>query len=224
MILAVDTALGACSAALVAEGETLAHEHLPMVRGHAETLAPMVDALMRGAGVSFAALDRIAVTTGPGTFTGQRVGLAFARALGLGLKRPVIGVTTLDAMAQEALEKHPQIATAFAVADAKRGEIYLGGRSISRGALMAPELILLEGIAKRIVGLAPGRGPVLLAGTAADSVRPMLEQAGLQPLDSLVRQPDAVFVARLAADTPESPPPKPLYLRAPDAKLPGIVS
>jgi tRNA threonylcarbamoyladenosine biosynthesis protein TsaB len=224
MILAVDTALGACSAALVADGETLAHEHLPMVRGHAEALAPMVDALMRGAGVSFAALDRIAVTTGPGTFTGQRVGLAFARALGLGLKRPVIGVTTLDAMAQEALEQRSDIATAFAVADAKRGEIYLGGRSISRGALMAPELILLEGIAKRIVGLAPGRGPVLLAGTAVDSVGPMLEQAGLQPLDSLVRQPDAVFVARLAAGAPEGPPPKPLYLRAPDAKLPGIVS
>jgi tRNA threonylcarbamoyladenosine biosynthesis protein TsaB len=224
MILAVDTALGACSAALVADGETLAHEHLPMVRGHAEALAPMVGALMRGAGVSFAALDRIAVTTGPGTFTGQRVGLAFARALGLGLKRPVIGVTTLDAMAQEALEKRSDIATAFAVADAKRGEIYLGGRSTSRGSLMAPELILLEASAKRIVGLAPGRGPVLLAGTAVDSVGPMLEQAGLQPLDSLVRQPDAVFVARLAADTPEGPPPKPLYLRAPDAKLPGIVS
>jgi tRNA threonylcarbamoyladenosine biosynthesis protein TsaB len=89
---------------------------------------------------------------------------------------------------------------------------------------MAPELILLEASAKRIVGLAPGRGPVLLAGTAADSVGPMLEQAGLQPLDSLVRQPDAVFVARLAAGAPEGPPPKPLYLRAPDAKLPGIVS
>src|SRR4029077_16221057 len=152
MILAVDTALGACSAALVADGRTLAHEHLLMVRGQAEALAPMVDALMRGAGVSFAALDRIAVTTGPGTFTGQRVGLAFARALGLGLKRPVIGVTTLHAMAQEALEKRSDISTAFAVADAKRGEIYLGGRSISRGSLMAPELILLEASAKRIVG------------------------------------------------------------------------
>src|SRR6267142_1300217 len=162
MILAVDTALGACSAALVAEGRTLAHDHLPMARGHAEALAPMVDALMRGAGISFAALDRIAVTTGPGTFTGQRVGLAFARALGLGLKRPVIGVTTLDAMGEEALAKHPSIAWAIAVADAKRGEIYLGARSISRGTLIAPELIPLEAIAKRITGLLPSHGPVLL--------------------------------------------------------------
>src|SRR5258707_12338730 len=138
MILAVDTALGACSAALVADGQTLAHEHLLMARGHAEARAPMVDALMRGAGVSFAALDRIAVTTGRGTFTGQGVGLAFARALGLGLKRPVIGVTTLDAMAQEALTKHPGIAWALAVADAKRGEIYLGARSIVNGTLISP--------------------------------------------------------------------------------------
>src|SRR6266550_561392 len=156
MILAVDTALGACSAALVAEGRAL---------------APMVEALMRGAGVPFFALDRIAVTTGPGTFTGQRVGLAFARALGLGLKRPVIGVTTLDTMAQEALAKHPNMAWAIAVADAKRGEIYLGARSISRGTLIAPELIPLEAIAKRITGLLPSHDPVLLDGTAADSAK-----------------------------------------------------
>src|SRR5256885_16176646 len=114
MILAMDTALGACSAAIVADGTTLAHEHLLMARGHAEALAPMVESLMRVAGVPFASLDRIAVTTGPGTFTGQRVGLAFARALGLGLKRPVIGVTTLDAMPEEALAKHPGLAWALA--------------------------------------------------------------------------------------------------------------
>ena len=223
MILAVDTALGACSAALVAEGKTLAHEHREMARGHAEALAPMVDALMRGAGVSFAALDRIAVTTGPGTFTGQRVGLAFARALGLGLKRPVIGVTTLDAMAQEALEKHPGKAWSLVVADAKRGEIYLGARSISHGTLITPELIPLEAIAKRVARLAQSHGAVSLAGTAADSVKLLLEQACLQSFDSLVRQPDAVFVARLATDAPAGPPPKPLYLRAPDAKLPGVI-
>ena len=224
MILAVDTALGACSAALVAEGETLAHEHLLMARGHAEALAPMVDTMMRRARVSFAALDRIAVTTGPGTFTGQRVGLAFARALGLALKRPVIGVTTLDAMALEALTKHPAIAWALAVADAKRGEIYLGARSVVNGTLISPELVPLEAIVERVAGLAQSHGPVLLAGTAADFVKPLLEHAGPQPFDSMVRQPDAVFVARLAADMPESLPPKPLYLRAPDAKLPGIVS
>jgi tRNA threonylcarbamoyladenosine biosynthesis protein TsaB len=222
MILAVDTALGACSAALVAEGTTLAHEHLLMARGHAEALAPMVEALMRGAGTAFSALDRIAVTTGPGTFTGQRVGLAFARALGLGLKRTVIGVTTLDAMAEEALAKHPGIGWALVAADAKRGEIYLGARSAADGALMMPELIPLEIFAQRVADLPRGSRAVALAGTAAEAVKPLLEQAGLQVFDSLVRQPDAVFVARLATDAPAGPPPKPLYLRAPDAKLPGF--
>ena len=64
---------------------------------------------------------------------------------------------------------------------------------------------------------------MVLAGTAAEIVKPILERAGFQTFDSLVRQPDAVFVARLATDAPDGPPPKPLYLRAPDAKLPGVI-
>ena len=76
-----------------------AHRFEEMERGHAEALAPMVEEAMREAGIAFAALDRLAVTTGPGTFTGQRVGLAFMRGLRLALKMPLIGVTTLEAMA-----------------------------------------------------------------------------------------------------------------------------
>ena len=101
-ILGIDTALGACSAALTADARVVAHAFEEMQRGHAEALAPMVDALMRNAGLSYAALNRIAVTTGPGTFTGQRVGLAFARAMALALKIPAVGVTTLDVMAEVA--------------------------------------------------------------------------------------------------------------------------
>jgi len=224
IILAVDTALGACSAALVTEERVLAHEHRAMLRGQAEELAPMVDALMRKAGIGFAALDRIAVTTGPGTFTGQRVGLAFARGLGVALKKPVIGVTTLDVMAEEALAKGSDVPWAIAAADAKRGEIYLGARSAKGETLIAPELIPLPTIGARIAPLANIHGRVVaLAGTAAEAVIPLLQAAGLEPLDSLVRQPDAIFVARLAEAAPEGPPPKPLYLRAPDAKLPGAV-
>jgi tRNA threonylcarbamoyladenosine biosynthesis protein TsaB len=89
-ILAADTALGALSVALVENGQVLAEEWRAMERGHAEALAPMADLLMRRAGVPFAALDRLAVTTGPGTFAGQRVGLAFMRALALALKKPLI--------------------------------------------------------------------------------------------------------------------------------------
>src|ERR1700749_2279846 len=102
-ILAADTALGACSAAILDDDKVLAHRFVAMERGHAEAIAPMVDEAMRESGVSFAALDRLAVTTGPGTFTGQRVGLAFMRGLRVALKRPLIGVTTLATMAAQAM-------------------------------------------------------------------------------------------------------------------------
>src|SRR5581483_6071346 len=102
-ILAADTALGACSAAIIDDERVLAHRFLPMQRGHAETLAPMVEEAMREAGLSFSALDRLAVTTGPGTFTGQRVGLAFMRGLKLALRKPLAGITTMSAMAHQAM-------------------------------------------------------------------------------------------------------------------------
>src|SRR3712207_4426913 len=102
-ILGIDTALGACSAAVITDARVLSRRHEEMLRGHAEALAPMVREVMEEAGLAFAALDRLAVTTGPGTFTGQRVGLAFVRALVVALKRPAIGVTTLDAIAAQAL-------------------------------------------------------------------------------------------------------------------------
>ena len=222
IILGVDTALGACSAAVVKNGRVLAHDHREMLRGHAEALAPMVEALMRAGRVTFSALDRIAVTTGPGTFTGQRVGIAFARGLSLALKKPVIGVTTLETMAEEALAKSAGTAWALAAADAKRGEIYLAARSAKGDTLLVPELIPLHAVAAHVAGLAKTHGRIVtLAGTAAEAAMPLLRAAGLEPLDSLVRQPDAVFVASLAIHAPEGPLPKPLYLRAPDAKLPG---
>lgn len=222
LILSLDTALGACSAALVNDGRVLAHEHQEMQRGHAEALAPMVEGLMRQAAVTFDALDRVGVTTGPGTFTGQRVGIAFARALGLALKKPVIGVTTLDAMMQEALNQSPGSSWAVACADAKRGEIYFAARTAKQQTLVPPELISLQSVGERVRALAIESGQhILLAGTAAPMVAPLLQEAGLKSVDSLVRQPDAVFVAALTALAAAGPPPKPLYLRPPDAKRPG---
>jgi len=221
-ILAVDTALGACSAAVLTNGCVVARDHCEMQRGHAEALAPMVESLMHTAGLGFSVLDRIAVTTGPGTFTGQRVGLAFARALGVALKKPVVGVTTLDAMGEEALAKPPNTTWAVAAADAKRGEIYLGVRSASSEILLPPELIRLDAVVARISAFIGSHGRSLaIAGTAAEAVLPLLQRADLKPVDSRVRQPDAVFVARVAIHIAGEAPPKPLYLRAPDAKLPG---
>lgn len=104
IVLAIDTALDACSVAIVRDGETLASLSEPMNRGQAERLAPMVRDAAEGAGITFAQLDRIAVTTGPGSFTGVRVGLSFARALALSLNKPCIGVSTLEALALQAGE------------------------------------------------------------------------------------------------------------------------
>jgi len=123
-ILAVDTALGACSVALLRDEQTLGHCCQLMDRGHAEALAPMVEKVMDAAQVTFAELDRLAVTTGPGTFSGQRVGIAFMRGLRVALRRPLAGITTLAAMA-EAAKAETGLQRAVALHDARRDEVYL---------------------------------------------------------------------------------------------------
>jgi tRNA threonylcarbamoyladenosine biosynthesis protein TsaB len=210
IVLGIDTALAALSASVVEDGVPLAREWREMPRGHAEALAPMVERVMGAAGIGFARLERIGVTTGPGTFAGQRVGIAFARALALAIAKPAIGVTTLDVMEEAARAEGPAAAWAIALADAKRGEVYCGARR--RGeTLLAPDLLAADAVPARLRALADRFGPApALAGTAAEALRPALALAGFAPL----------LVARLAAVAPLGPPPKPLYLRPPDARLP----
>src|SRR5262245_46955127 len=124
-IFAVDTALGACSAAVIADGKVLARFFEAMERGHAEALAPMAAKTIQAAHLSLDDIDRLAVTTGPGTFTGQRVGLAFMRALALALDRPLAGVTTTAVLAFEACQRL-SARWAIGASDARRGEIYAG--------------------------------------------------------------------------------------------------
>jgi tRNA threonylcarbamoyladenosine biosynthesis protein TsaB len=208
-LLAVDTALGACSVAVLRGEAVLAHHGEPMVRGHAEALAPMVQQTMQEAGIGFADLDRLAVTVGPGTFTGQRVGLAFMRGLRLALKKPLAGVTTLAAMA--AATRAPRAA---AIHDARRGEAYLllwqDGRTV-----LDPLVAGFDDVLARIRAF----GPCALAGTAAAEA---FARLGANFTLTEIRQPDALWVARLASTQPVSSDiPGPLYLRAPDAKLPA---
>ena len=101
LILAIDTALDACAAGVLDTdaGKLIAQESQAMKRGHAEALMPLLARVMKESGVAFAALDRIAVTTGPGSFTGLRVGLSAARGIGLAANKPVVGLTTLTAYA-----------------------------------------------------------------------------------------------------------------------------
>jgi len=219
-LLAVDTALGACSAAVLDDDQVLAHQLVVMERGHAEALAPMVQALMQHAGVRFAELDRLAVTTGPGTFTGQRVGLAFMRGLRVALKRPLIGITTLEAMAAAAIV---ETGAPFAAVlhDAKRSEVYAGVYSCD-DVLMSPALLPFEDALTAIAAkITDERTPIAFAGTAASHAAGRYEQLGGRAVLTNVVHPDALWVARLAMRGPDSDqPPAPLYLRPPDARLP----
>lgn len=210
-LLAVDTALGGCSVALLEDGAVAAHVFEAMERGHAERLAPMVADAMQGR--AFAALTHLAVTVGPGTFTGQRVGLAFMRGLRLALQKPLTGVTTLEAMALAAMDETGR-PRAAAIHDARRGEAYLLLRD-GDAVTLAPAVMPFAEAVERIRVF----GPCALAGTGADAARAVL--GGGFPL-STIRQPDALWVARLAVARPNlADVPGPLYLRAPDAKLPG---
>jgi tRNA threonylcarbamoyladenosine biosynthesis protein TsaB len=215
-ILAADTALGACSVAVLEDARVLAHRFEAMERGHAEALAPMVEDAMRVSGIGFADIDRLAVTTGPGTFTGQRVGLAFMRGLRIALKKPLTGVTTLEAMCAAAIDE-ATTQYAASIHDARRGEAYLALASKS-GVLIAPEILALEEVAPRIARAIPQGSSLALAGTAAERIAEKLKEGRA----TSIRQPDALWVARLALAAPEpSEAPHPLYLRAPDAKLPA---
>src|SRR3954470_16285703 len=126
LILAIDTALDACAAGILDTdlGKLVAQESQIMKRGHAEALMPLIARVMANSGIPFGAIDRIAVTTGPGSFTGLRVGISAARGIGLAAERPVVGVTTLAAYAAPVVNQageHPVISAI----DARHDHVYL---------------------------------------------------------------------------------------------------
>jgi tRNA threonylcarbamoyladenosine biosynthesis protein TsaB len=205
IVLAVDTCLGACSVALIDGDEVLAARSEPMTRGHQERLAPMAAEVMAEAGLAFSRVDRIAATIGPGSFTGLRVGLAFAKGLAVALDRPCIGVGSLQALAFGLSGR------VIASADARHGQVYW--QAFQNGAPASPPAL------SPIADLTDQLAPDTLAGPAAALV------AGRFPDAVLLEQPapDPVAVARLAL-TADDVPAVPLYLRPPDAKLPGGIT
>jgi tRNA threonylcarbamoyladenosine biosynthesis protein TsaB len=220
-ILAVDTALGACSAAVLDDETILARSCEAMERGHAERLAPMVRDVMEAAQLDFAALERLAVTIGPGTFTGQRVGYAFMRGLRLALKQPLIGVTTLEAIAQAAMQE-TGTSCAAVLHDAKRGEVYVAAHEMGR-TVVSVQIAGFEEAVQLIRDAARAADTALaLAGTAAAAAASALQQCGIEVRKTPIVAPDALWVARMALSVPEPETvPRPLYLRPPDARLPA---
>src|SRR5260370_23104791 len=145
LILAIDTALDACCAAVLDTdaSKIVAQESQPMKRGHAEALMPLIARVMNASGVAFAALDRIAVTTGPGSFTGLRVVLSAARGIALAAGKPVVGLTTLAAYAAPLVagNAEPPIISAI---DARHDHVYFQAVSADGGALILPRVAPIE--------------------------------------------------------------------------------
>jgi tRNA threonylcarbamoyladenosine biosynthesis protein TsaB len=220
-LLAVDTALGACSAAVLDDDTVLAHAFESMERGHAERLAPMVREVMAVSGTGFGTLDGLAVTIGPGTFTGQRVGYAFMRGLRIAIARPLIGVTTLSAMAHAAMAKTETRAAAV-LHDAKRNEVYFTLLADDGKIHVPARLNSFDDAVAAIRDAADNTGVRLaVAGTAAQAALGALRAQGLDAIDAEIVSPDALWVARLARTAwPPEAVPQPLYLRPPDARLP----
>jgi tRNA threonylcarbamoyladenosine biosynthesis protein TsaB len=217
-ILAIDTSCGAVSACILDSGAeaAIARRSEEMGRGHAEALAPLIETLVDGVEGGFATLDRIAVTTGPGSFTGIRIGLAIARAMGLALNIPVVGVSTLVAFAGPLLVE-PQPGIIASAIDARHGRVYFQLFESNGRPLLAARIDGLREAARAI-----GAGPVRVTGSAARMLALEAARFGLNvDLISSAESPDIVVVAQigLAAD-PRNAPPRPLYLKAPDA-LPG---
>jgi tRNA threonylcarbamoyladenosine biosynthesis protein TsaB len=218
-VLAIDCALDACSAAVFDSdpGTIVASQTRIMTRGHAEALMPLIARVMDEAEVEFKELDRIAVTVGPGSFTGLRVGISAARGIALAAAKPAIGLTTLAGLAA------PHIAAddttpVLAAIDARHDHVYMqvfgpGGRT-----LLAPRIAPLREAVRAATG-----GPARIVGSAASMVARSWPKGALPP--ALVDQrgaPDIGWIARLgAAATDAEGPPKPLYLRAPDAQPQG---
>ena len=221
LVLALDTAMHACSVALVDSGRVRAHRFEQRARGHAEALLPMVESARAEAGVDYRDLDLLAVTTGPGIFTGLRIGLAAARGLALAASRPLIGVTTLEAIAAAvadatAVNERP----IYVAIDARRGELFGQAFAADSGPLGAPRLLSAAAVAGQL-----SQAPAIVAGSGARLIERQL--AGSRPdVDFVDRpsEPDAAFVARIAAargpPAADAGPVRPLYLRAPDATLP----
>jgi len=210
ILLAVDTCLDACSVAVLKDGAILAARSEPMTRGHQERLALMARETMAEAGVSFGDLTRVAATVGPGSFTGLRVGLSFAKGLAQALGVPLAGVGTLPALAGD----RPGLVCA--AVDGRRGQIFIQAFRDGRS-LMAPDALPVETAAARLAELGAD-GQTLLVGSGAALLSPLLPGARVEPASHA----DPAQVARLAAAMPAPlPPARPLYLRAPDAKLPG---
>lgn len=209
-LLAIDTAGSACSAALWAEDRLLAHEIAATLHGHAVALAPMIERLVAGVGVDLKSMGAVAVSCGPGGFTGMRVGLATARALALAIGCPAIGIGSFQALAAAARRSAGDLGAGLLVAlDSRREELFALELAASFAPVGAPALLRLPEIAT----LCRDRALRLIADAElTDFAQPQF--ADLRPVHA---RADAIAVAELAAMRPDLRlAAEPIYVRPPD--------
>ena len=207
-MLAIDLCLGACVAAVGADrGETILANL--MTRGHQERIAPLVQEVMADSGLEFSALDRVGVTVGPGSFTGLRVGLSFAKSLALALDRPCIGFSALEALAASA----PGRGVVAAAIPARGGQVY-SQIFVDGAAVTAPDLLDPSELAARLADIWRG-GPLDLVGPEASALQGLAPEAATH---DLVHPSGAALIALTRARPHPAAAPRPLYLRAPDAR------
>lgn len=216
-ILAFDTSFAMCSVAVSVGGPRARVEALaePMAQGHAERLLPMISEMLAAAGLTVADIDRIAVTNGPGTFTGTRIAVAAARGLTLATARPIVAVSSLHLVAEDPVIEPKPGRDLGVVLNAGRGEVYaqlFDGET--REPKEPPRLLTVASAAAMSVR------PVLAVGSGAALVEAAARSQG-RDLEAAL--PDLLPIARnmivLASRTlPLADPVRPLYLRPPDAK------
>jgi tRNA threonylcarbamoyladenosine biosynthesis protein TsaB len=215
-VLAIDTALGACSVCVydAEPGLPVSVEAEEMETGHAEALMPMIERVMARVDGGFSSLSRVAVSIGPGSFTGLRIGISAARGIGLAAGIPVVGVSTLAAYAAPLINAQDAGVIAVAI-DARHGAVFFQCFSTAGRTIVLPRVLPIKEAARAI-----GAGPVKLAGTGAGGLAVESMTLGLKTVIADLRPaPDISAVARLGAIAdPKTAPPKPLYLRPPSAQ------
>lgn len=208
-ILALDSAVARCSATLVANGEVVAGYQQNLDRGQASILPVMAQDCLRDAGLQAADLDLVAVTVGPGSFTGIRGGVALAQGIGLAADRPVIAVTIGEALADSLPQLGGRIL--WCAVTSRRGRIFLevGDTVLSLSVTEVPN----------------PPGPVAIAGPAAPDVASRLAARGVNVMLTDARLPTGRHIAQVAErrflGTIRPLAAEPLYVDPPEAKLPG---
>ena len=219
-VLALDSGGSACSVAVAAGDSVLRVKHREMPHGQAEALLPMVDRAMREASLEASALDLVAVTTGPGSFTGIRVGLAAARGIALALDIPLFGVTSFEAAAAACVTS-PAAGSLLVALESRRVDLFIQLFDPVRHALGDPAAIIPEALAEFVTASIAGRS-LVIAGDAAARAQAALAASGYL---SVVEggEPAAIGALRVILrrwHRGEQPgPARPYYLRPPDVTL-----